>query len=76
MDSSVSINVSCRYIAGQQGAPEHKPTLEETVESLFRRLREKRQALGLPDNTKVSSPSPPPDSVHFILRFIPTRLFI
>ncbi|XP_036937791.1 protein FAM13C-like [Acanthopagrus latus] len=43
---------TCRYIAGQQGAPEHKPTLEETVESLFRRLREKRQALGLPDNTK------------------------
>ncbi|KAM7381039.1 hypothetical protein PAMA_012057 [Pampus argenteus] len=39
-------------ICSQQGASEHKPTLEETVESLFRRLREKRQALGLPDNMK------------------------
>ncbi|KAM9336371.1 protein FAM13C-like [Symphorus nematophorus] len=39
-------------VSGQQGASEHKPTLEETVESLFRRLREKRQALGLPDNMK------------------------
>ncbi|XP_020513187.2 protein FAM13C [Labrus bergylta] len=43
---------SCRYGSGQQGASEHKPTLEETVESLFRRMREKRQALGLPDNMK------------------------
>ncbi|XP_049420201.1 protein FAM13C-like [Epinephelus fuscoguttatus] len=43
---------TCRYGSGQQGAPDHKPTLEETVESLFRRLREKRQALGLPDNMK------------------------
>lgn len=42
----------CRYVSGQQGAPEHKPTLEETVESLFRRLKEKRRALGLPDNMK------------------------
>ncbi|XP_054860676.1 protein FAM13C-like isoform X2 [Amphiprion ocellaris] len=42
----------CRYSSGLQGASEHKPTLEETVESLFRRLREKRQALGLPDNMK------------------------
>uniref|UniRef100_A0A3Q1H1M6 Protein FAM13C-like n=1 Tax=Acanthochromis polyacanthus TaxID=80966 RepID=A0A3Q1H1M6_9TELE len=42
----------CRYNSGLQGASEHKPTLEETVESLFRRLREKRQALGLPDNMK------------------------
>uniref|UniRef100_A0AAX7UZP0 FAM13A-like domain-containing protein n=1 Tax=Astatotilapia calliptera TaxID=8154 RepID=A0AAX7UZP0_ASTCA len=42
----------CRYGVGQQGASEHKPALEETVESLFRRLREKRQALGLPDNMK------------------------
>ncbi|XP_028989577.1 protein FAM13C-like isoform X2 [Betta splendens] len=41
-----------RYGAGQQGASEHQPTLEETVESLFRRLREKRHALGLPDNMK------------------------
>ncbi|KAF3852990.1 hypothetical protein F7725_013678 [Dissostichus mawsoni] len=32
-----------------RGAPE---SLEETVESLFRRLREKRQALNLPDNMK------------------------
>ncbi|XP_070708235.1 protein FAM13C-like [Pempheris klunzingeri] len=47
------VNVSCcRHDSGQQGAPEHKPTLEETVESLFRRLREKRQTLGLPDNMK------------------------
>ncbi|XP_029311351.1 protein FAM13C [Cottoperca gobio] len=43
---------SCRSGSCQQGAAEHKPTLEETVESLFRRLREKRQALGLPDNMK------------------------
>ncbi|XP_051275951.1 protein FAM13C-like isoform X2 [Dicentrarchus labrax] len=43
---------NCRYISGQQGASEHKPTQEETVESLFRRLREKRQALGLPENMK------------------------
>ncbi|XP_056153405.1 protein FAM13C [Lampris incognitus] len=43
----------CRYSSGQQVASEqHKPTLEETVESLFRRLKEKRQALGLPDNMK------------------------
>ncbi|XP_008301935.1 protein FAM13C [Stegastes partitus] len=42
----------CRYSSGLQGASEHKPALEETVESLFRRLREKRQALGLPDNMK------------------------
>lgn len=48
--------VSCRLSSGQQGATEHKPTLEETVESLFRRLREKRRALGLPDNTKVCFP--------------------
>ena len=34
---------------------EHKPSLEETVESLFRRLREKRQTLGLPDNMKVTA---------------------
>lgn len=45
--------LSSSYASGQQVAPEHKPTLEETVESLFRRLREKRQALGLPDNMKV-----------------------
>ncbi|KAG7217816.1 hypothetical protein INR49_020878 [Caranx melampygus] len=31
---------------------ELQSTLEETVESLFRRLREKRRALGLPDNVK------------------------
>ncbi|XP_071370737.1 protein FAM13C-like, partial [Centroberyx affinis] len=45
-------NEICRLGSGQQGAAEHKPSLEETVESLFRRLREKRQALGLPDNMK------------------------
>ncbi|XP_075934458.1 protein FAM13C-like [Anarhichas minor] len=43
---------SCRSGSGQQGLADHKPTLEETVESLFRRLKEKRQALGLPDNMK------------------------
>lgn len=42
----------CRYSMGQQGVSEYKPALEETVESLFRRLREKRQALDLPDNMK------------------------
>lgn len=45
--------LSCSYTSGEQEAPEHQPTLEETVDSLFRRLREKRQTLGLPDNTKV-----------------------
>lgn len=45
--------LSSSYTSSQQAAPEHKPTLEDTVESLFRRLREKRQALGLPDNMKV-----------------------
>ncbi|XP_008435924.1 protein FAM13A-like [Poecilia reticulata] len=43
---------TCRSGSGQQGASDHKPSLEETVESLFRRLREKRQSLGLPDNMK------------------------
>nr|XP_046233644.1 protein FAM13C-like [Scatophagus argus] len=43
---------ACRDVCGQQRASEHKPTLEETVESLFRRLREKRQTLGLPENIK------------------------
>lgn len=45
--------LTCRYGNGQQGATEHNPTLEETVESLFKRLREKRQNLGLPENMKV-----------------------
>lgn len=45
--------LSSSYASSQQAALEYKPTLEETVESLFRRLREKRQALGLPDNMKV-----------------------
>lgn len=48
----------CRYTNSQQEAPEqqpqqHKPSLEETVDGLLKRLREKRQALGLPDNMKV-----------------------
>ncbi|XP_016392294.1 protein FAM13C [Sinocyclocheilus rhinocerous] len=44
----------CRYTNGQQETPEqqHKPSLEETVDSLLKLLREKRQALGLPDNMK------------------------
>uniref|UniRef100_A0AAV2LD00 FAM13A-like domain-containing protein n=1 Tax=Knipowitschia caucasica TaxID=637954 RepID=A0AAV2LD00_KNICA len=42
----------CRYGSGHQGGSGHKPTLDETVESLFRRLREKRQSLGLPENMK------------------------
>ncbi|CAK6980901.1 protein FAM13C-like [Scomber scombrus] len=45
-------SATCRLSSGQQGAAELNPTLEETVESLFRRLKEKRQALGLPDNMK------------------------
>nr|XP_020472372.1 protein FAM13A-like isoform X2 [Monopterus albus] len=48
---------TCRVGSRQQGASDHKPTLEETVESLFRRLREKRQALGLPDNIKEMTQS-------------------
>uniref|UniRef100_A0A8C1J312 Family with sequence similarity 13 member C n=1 Tax=Cyprinus carpio TaxID=7962 RepID=A0A8C1J312_CYPCA len=45
----------CRYTNGQQETPEqpHKPSLEETVDTVLKRLREKRQALGLPDNMKV-----------------------
>ncbi|XP_017338103.2 protein FAM13C [Ictalurus punctatus] len=48
---------TCRYSNGQHEAPEqqqqqHKPSLEETVDMLLKRLREKRQALGLPDNMK------------------------
>ncbi|XP_036428112.1 protein FAM13C [Colossoma macropomum] len=45
----------CRYSNGLQEATElqqHKPSLEETVDLLLKRLREKRQALGLPDNMK------------------------
>ncbi|XP_029104718.1 protein FAM13C [Scleropages formosus] len=44
----------CRYSSDLQGATElqHKPSLEETVEALLKRLKEKRQALGLPDNMK------------------------
>ncbi|CAL8302693.1 unnamed protein product [Lota lota] len=46
-------NQHSRHGSSQQGEPEqHKPTLEETVESLFGRLQEKRQTLGLPDNMK------------------------
>lgn len=52
-ESVSSLHVLCRSISGQQGASEHKPSLEDTVDSLFRRLREKRRALGLPDNMKV-----------------------
>ena len=45
----------CRYSNGLQEATEqqHKPSLEETVDLLLKRLREKRQTLGLPDNMKV-----------------------
>ncbi|TSK14551.1 Protein FAM13C [Bagarius yarrelli] len=50
----------CRYSNSLHEAPEqqqqqqqqHKPSLEETVDILLKRLREKRQALGLPDNMK------------------------
>ncbi|XP_067285411.1 protein FAM13C isoform X2 [Pseudorasbora parva] len=47
----------CRFTNGHQETPEqqpqqHKPSLEETVDGLLKRLREKRQALGLPDNMK------------------------
>ncbi|KAL0964707.1 hypothetical protein UPYG_G00327860 [Umbra pygmaea] len=49
----------CKYGSHQQVAAEpqqqHKPSLEETVEGLLRRLREKRQDLGLPDNMKEMS---------------------
>ncbi|KAG9346012.1 hypothetical protein JZ751_007827 [Albula glossodonta] len=44
----------CKYNGDLQGAtePQYKPCLEETVDALLKRLREKRQALGLPDNMK------------------------
>ncbi|TRY58161.1 hypothetical protein DNTS_014195 [Danionella cerebrum] len=56
-ESSQSTEI-CSTALYQQEAPEpqqpqqHKPSLEETVEALLRRLRDKRQALGLPDNMK------------------------
>ncbi|XP_062859539.1 protein FAM13C [Trichomycterus rosablanca] len=46
---------SCRHSNGLQEALEqqqHRPSLEETVDMLFKRLREKRQTLGLPENMK------------------------
>ncbi|KAM6896864.1 protein FAM13C-like [Xenentodon cancila] len=46
---------SCSSGSGQQGPLDHKLSLEETVESLFRRLREKRRNLGLPENMKEMS---------------------
>ncbi|KAG5831731.1 hypothetical protein ANANG_G00306870 [Anguilla anguilla] len=44
----------CRYGGDLQGAPaqSQRPSLEDTVEALLKRLREKRRALGLPDNVK------------------------
>ncbi|XP_023686559.2 protein FAM13C [Paramormyrops kingsleyae] len=44
----------CKYNSDLQGATEsqHMPSLEETVDALLKRLRDKRQALGLPDNMK------------------------
>ncbi|KAG7462923.1 hypothetical protein MATL_G00189870 [Megalops atlanticus] len=44
----------CRHSSELQDSTEQnqKPSLEDTVETLLRRLREKRQALGLPDNMK------------------------
>ncbi|KAM9837871.1 protein FAM13C-like [Aulostomus maculatus] len=42
----------CRHMSSQQVAAEHKLSVEDTMESLFRRLREKRLQLGLPDNVK------------------------
>ncbi|KAF4106857.1 hypothetical protein G5714_012847 [Onychostoma macrolepis] len=52
-DNNQSTDI-CRYTNGQQETPEqqHKPSLEETMDTLLKRLREKRQALGLPDNMK------------------------
>lgn len=38
----------------QQQQQPQRPTLEETVDSLLKRLKEKRQALGLPENMLVS----------------------
>ncbi|KAJ8365657.1 hypothetical protein SKAU_G00144880 [Synaphobranchus kaupii] len=53
-DERKALTEICRYNNDLQGAtePQHKPCLEETVDALLKRLREKRQALGLPDNTK------------------------
>ncbi|XP_064176083.1 protein FAM13C [Anguilla rostrata] len=53
-DRRIALTEICRYNNDQQGAtePQHKPCLEETVDALLKRLREKRQALGLPDNMK------------------------
>ncbi len=53
-DNNQSTDI-CRYTDGQQATPEqrHKPSLEETMDTLLKGLREKRQALGLPDNMKV-----------------------
>ncbi|XP_024859297.1 protein FAM13A-like [Kryptolebias marmoratus] len=43
---------SCRLGSAQVGPSDHRPSLEDTVESLFRHLREKKRSLGLPDNMK------------------------
>ncbi|RXM36357.1 Protein FAM13C [Acipenser ruthenus] len=52
--------------SGQQGAVElqQKPCLEETVESLIMRLKEKRTALGLPENMKEEEGSDEENMQH------------
>ncbi|XP_041722763.2 protein FAM13A isoform X1 [Coregonus clupeaformis] len=53
----------CRSTSDPQGAMEHyhnsnnKPSLEETVDSLIKRLMEKREEEGLPDNIKEMTPA-------------------
>ncbi|XP_045556858.1 protein FAM13C isoform X2 [Salmo salar] len=54
---------TCRSTSEPKGAMEHyhnsnnKPSLEETVDSLMKRLMEKREEEGLPDNIKEMTPA-------------------
>ncbi|XP_029608430.1 protein FAM13A isoform X1 [Salmo trutta] len=54
---------TCRSTSEPKGAMEHyhnsnnKPSLEETIDSLMKRLMEKREEEGLPDNIKEMTPA-------------------
>uniref|UniRef100_A0A4W5PGD4 Family with sequence similarity 13 member C n=1 Tax=Hucho hucho TaxID=62062 RepID=A0A4W5PGD4_9TELE len=54
---------TCRSTSESKGAMEHyhnsnnKPSLEETIDSLMKRLMEKREEEGLPDNIKEMTPA-------------------
>ncbi|XP_068162309.1 protein FAM13C-like [Antennarius striatus] len=56
-DRAELTDLGARSSPAQQGAQEHMPSLEETAESLFRRLQDKRQASGLPDDLREMTQS-------------------